>query len=314
MGAIAFFGDKYGSSVRVVQAGLDLARVLRRHPRRLAGTDRRRSRCSPRGPSARTRAASSPLTGHASLERALQPGAAGARRGGAVADRARRAARGHRPSGRAPARRREGAVPPAPAVERRGGADAGGRGSGRQRGGRGPPRRRGARRAAEPGPGRPAPRRGAGRRARGLTRRAEGGHRRRDRRRRPMPPSSCAPWARWSAVGAGARPRLRWQGARTPRRSRRRWPRRSGFCPRERRRGRHRSRVGPRASPWSWPGGGARSGVDGASAWPTATAGAPWPARGARSSAVATRRVTGRPWSTPSREVGGRHAWSSASR
>ena len=64
---------------------------------------------------------------------------------------------------------------------------------------------------------------------------------------RPTPRSSCASWAPWSGAAAGARPRWRWPGGRIRRRSRRRWPRRSGFCPRERRRGRAPPGPGGRA-------------------------------------------------------------------
>ena len=61
----------------------------------------------------------------------------------------------------------------------------------------------------------------------------------------PTPPVSCVRWARWSVVAAEARPRWRRRAARTRRRSRRRWPRRSGSCRRDR-------RAGARA--WAGPG------------------------------------------------------------
>ena len=227
MGAIAFFGDKYGASVRVVQAGdgslefcggthvaglgrigpisLDLGRIhrvehaadLRPHGQALAGAGRR---AGPPGP----------------------------RSGRVAADRTGRAAGRDHPGDGAPARGRAGAGPAAPAGECGRGRGAGGRrGVDLGRGG-GAAGRGGARRAALAGPGRAEPRRRARGRAGGITRRARpppsppppGGP--------PTPPSSSGRWARWWA-GAGAdRPSWRRPAAGTRRRSRRRWPRRGG--------------------------------------------------------------------------------------
>ena len=61
-----------------------------------------------------------------------------------------------------------------------------------------------------------APRRRARRRPRRLARRHQGGARRRDRRGRPTPPRWCAPWAPWWAAAAAARPRWPWPAARIP--------------------------------------------------------------------------------------------------
>ena len=116
MGAIAFFGDKYGSSVRVVQAGssslefcggthvdslgqigpitlVSEGSIGVEHPADLCADRSRVAGARPRAGTAR------------------------AVRGRVAADRARRTAGGHRPGSRAPARGREGAVAVAAAVE-----------------------------------------------------------------------------------------------------------------------------------------------------------------------------------------------------
>ena len=235
MGAIAFFGDKYGASVRVVQAGptslefcggTHVDSLGQIGPITLAvgglhrlehAADLRPDRQRVAGPGPRARA----------------PGAVRRR---AAAHGARRAAGRHRPPGGAPARGREGAGPAAPAVERGRGQGVGRGGRGRRRRGGGPPRQGGARRAADPGPGRPAPRRGARRRARRVARRDEGGHRGRHRRDARRQRSSCARSAPMVGGGGGGSAEVARRAGRTPPGSRRRWPRRSGFCPRERRR------------------------------------------------------------------------------
>ena len=181
MGAIAFFGDKYGSSVRVVQAGPTSLEFCGGTHVDSLGQIGPVTLVSEGSIGSNTRRIFA-LTGHASLERALErerlvQSAAELLRTepeelvAAIGRMLERRARGG-----------EGAVPAAAAVERGGGEDVGGGGGGRQRRGRGPARQRRARRAAEPGAGGPAPRRGASGRARGLAGRVEGGDRRSDRR------------------------------------------------------------------------------------------------------------------------------------
>ncbi len=97
----------------------------------------------------------------------------------------------------------------------------------------------------------------------------------------------CGRWAPWWAAAAGARPRWRWRGARTPPGSRRRWPRRSGSSPRER-------------GSWPGPGGRARPRGQAHRGGLQRQPAHAWPARGARSSAAATRPATAAPCSRPS--------------
>ncbi len=181
MGAIAFFGDKYGESVRVVQAGsasLEFCGGTHVDSLGQIGSITLLSEGSIGSNTRRIFA----LTGHASLRRALererlvQSSAELLRTepDELVAAISRLAERR--------ARRREGAGAPAPAVERRRSHDVGRCGRGRRRRRGGPPRPGGRRRAADLGPVDPASRRGAGGRARRDTRRDEGDDRRRDRR------------------------------------------------------------------------------------------------------------------------------------
>ena len=156
------------------------------------------------------------VTGFVSLDRALERERLVQSAAELLRTRARRAAGGHRPPDRAPARGREGAGPVAPAVERGRGHDAGRGGRGRRWGGGGPARQGGGRRPAQPGPGHPAPRRRAGRGARGLARRRQGGDRGRDRRRRPTPPSSCARSAKMVGGGGGGSAEVATAGGKDP--------------------------------------------------------------------------------------------------
>ena len=233
MGAIAFFGDKYGSSVRVVQAGPSSLEFCGGTHVDSLGQIGMITLLSEGSTGAGTRRIFA-LTGHASIERALgrerlvQSAAALLR---AEPDELVAAI------GRLVERQREAEKELSRLRQQSsdvGGAHAGRGGGGRRRSGRGPAGQRGARRAAQPGPGRPASRRSARRRARRLARRFEGGH----RGRHGWIPR-CHP-ARARAGRAG-----RWRGrglarggagrgARTRRRSRWRWPRRNGFCPGER--------------------------------------------------------------------------------
>ena len=181
MGAIAFFGDKYGESVRVVQAGSASLEFCGGTHVDSLGQIGPITLLSEGSIGSNTRRLFA-LTGHASLQRAHRaraPGAVGRR---AAAHRARRAAGRHRSPGRAPARdaRRSWRALRQQSSEAEA-SDAGRGGRGRRRCRGGPPRQGGARRAADAGPVDPAPRRGARRRARRVARRDQGGDRRRDR-------------------------------------------------------------------------------------------------------------------------------------
>ena len=216
MGAIAFFGDKYGDVGPGGAGRAALARVLRRHPRRRAGPDRadhhrlggvdRLQHPPDRGGDRRGRARAGP--------RARAPGGRGGR---AAADRARRAAgRRRRGCSTASARRRR-SWPAAPAGQRGRGDRAGGAGGGRRRVVVARRDGVGARRAARPGPGGAAPRRACGRWC-------WRGHRDGARWPSPRPPAgSPTPrrWSRssapWSAAAAAGRPRWRWPGGGTRR-------------------------------------------------------------------------------------------------
>ena len=90
LGAIAFFGDKYGDIVRVLEAGRALDRAVRRHPRAPRSATSARSRSCPRARSAPTCAASR-------RSRASARSTACARRRTLVA-RGGRGARHHRPT------------------------------------------------------------------------------------------------------------------------------------------------------------------------------------------------------------------------
>ena len=219
MGAIAFFGDKYGSSVRVVQAGPTSLEFCGGTHVDSLGQIGPITLLSEGSIGSNTRRIFA-LTGHASLNRALERErlVQSARR--AAAHGARRAAGRHRPPGRAPARGRAGAGAAAPAVERGGGQGAGRGGRGRRRRGGGPPRRGGARRPADPGPGGPAPRRGARRRARRVARRARRWRSWPPPAGRPTPPSSCKTLGQMVGGGGGGSAEVALAGGKDPSRYR----------------------------------------------------------------------------------------------
>ena len=185
MGAIAFFGDKYGAAVRVVQAGPSSLEFCGGTHVDSLGQIGPITLLSEGSIGSNTRRIFA-LTGQGLAgprRRARAPGPVGGR---AVAGRARRAGGRHRPGDGAPARRREGAVA----------ACASSRARPRPRAW--PPRRRRRRRRGRPARQRARPTRCArwprpslrhdGVRAvvlGGLARRRQGGHRRRHGRRRP---------------------------------------------------------------------------------------------------------------------------------
>ena len=228
MGAIAFFGDKYGSSVRVVQAGpasLEFCGGTHVDSLGQIGTITLLSEGSIGSNTRRLFA----VTGFVSIERALER----ERLVQAAAELVRSEpdellAAITRLSERR-ARRREGAGPSAPAVERGGGHDVG-------RGGRGRRRRGGGAGATRwtPMPCGTWPSRSCA--TTGCAPSSSAGHPTGRRWRSSPPPagrltpgSSCARSARWSAAAVAGRPRSPRRAGRTLPGSRRRWPRRSGF-------------------------------------------------------------------------------------
>ena len=192
-----------------------IARVLRRHPRRLARPDRPHHAAL--GGLHRLEHAAHLRRHGARLPRPRPvPRAARAGGVGAVAQRTGRVAGGHRPRAGAPARSREGTGPSAPAVERRRGQDAGGIGGGRRGRRRGPPGQRRPQGARDAGPGRAAPRRRARGGARRLARREQGGHRGSDRAETRTPPSWCSALGAIVGGGGGGSPEVARAGGKDP--------------------------------------------------------------------------------------------------
>ena len=245
MGAIAFFGDKYGSSVRVVQAGPALARVLRRHPRRLAGADRPHHAAVgglhrlEHAAALRGDRASCRCSGPSSAERLVQAAAELLRtEPDELLAAISRLAERQRDAEKELARlRQQSSEAEAKTLAEAAAADGGVVVARRDK--------------VEPDALRnlaqadPAPRRGARRRARRVARRDEGGDRGRHRRDARRHASSCARSAPMVGGGGGGSAEVAHGGREgSLPGSRRRWPRRSGFCRRERRRG-VRARPGP---------------------------------------------------------------------
>jgi alanyl-tRNA synthetase len=158
LGAIAFFGEKYGETVRVLEAGRALGRAVRRHPRRALG-DIGPIKIISEGSIGSNIRRIEAITG-TGPDRAPPPRGAAARPRRRPARRPRRAGRRHREAARraeGAARRAQGA--PAPG---RGARPASWRRGGRRRGGR-PPRRSRPRRPARPRRRRARPARHPGR-------------------------------------------------------------------------------------------------------------------------------------------------------